>query len=276
MVKNFGYSNADVLLCRDHCGPGFKSGPEDYYETVETDIEAGFDLIHVDFCHLQADHQEKLEKSKDLIKHIQVRDKDMMFEIGTDENVGTAEVDLARIENDIDFFLSFCNPEFYVVQTGSLVKEINQVGNYDEALVEGIAALLHHKGIRLKEHNADYLFFGDLKQRRNIVDAINIAPMLGVLQTNYVLYRCLIHGFDTTDFLNKSYESGRWKKWLYKNNNENKYLCSLAAGHYVFSSDEYRYLIDRLERVENIKLAIVDEHYKLIDNYMKGLNANIN
>jgi hypothetical protein len=274
LILDFGYTNADVLVCRDHCGPGFKATDDllDHFRTVDADIEAGFDLIHVDMCHAHASHQEKLEMSRKLIEHVQDRDKDMKFEIGTDENVGTAEVDLARIASDIDYFKAFCDPEFYVVQTGTLIKEINQVGTYHEDAVKQMSELLHSKGVKLKEHNADYLGFGDLKHRRGVVDAINIAPMLGVLQTSFVLHRCLHHGFDTTAFLNKAYESGRWKKWLLNNTSENKYLCALTAGHYVFTSDEYKRLVDRLDKAEGgITESIVQEHYDLIDNYMIGL-----
>src|SRR3989338_1438190 len=45
------YPQADVLICRDHCGPGF-NGSHDLrgvYKTIEDDIENGFDLIHMDF-----------------------------------------------------------------------------------------------------------------------------------------------------------------------------------------------------------------------------------
>lgn len=277
LVFDFGYADADVLICRDHCGPGFCRSTGDFkdeygFNTVDADIEAGFDLIHVDMCHMNSTHQEKLEMSRNLIEYIQKKDKNMRFEIGTDENVGEAEVDLSRIEKDIDYFKSFCNPEFYVVQTGSLIKEINQVGTYNADSVKVMSDLLHSRGLKLKEHNADYLSFDDIKKRRGVVDAINIAPMLGVLQTNFVLYRCLCHGFDTTDFLNKAYESGRWKKWLLNNNPENKYLCALTAGHYVFTSDEYKRLVDRLDHAEvGIYESIVQEHYDLIDNYMIGL-----
>ena len=45
--------NAQVKICRDHCGPGFNGNYDisDTYATIEDDIKRGFDLIHVDFCH---------------------------------------------------------------------------------------------------------------------------------------------------------------------------------------------------------------------------------
>ena len=45
--------NSKVLLCRDHCGPGFNGNfsLNDVYKTINSDIKSGFDLIHIDFCH---------------------------------------------------------------------------------------------------------------------------------------------------------------------------------------------------------------------------------
>ena len=64
---------------------------------------------------------------------------------------------IEEIEREVDYFKNFCNPEFYVVQTGSLVKEINQVGTFNKYFIEEAAIILHEKNIKLKEHNADYL-----------------------------------------------------------------------------------------------------------------------
>ena len=47
------YPQSDVVVCRDHCGPGF-GGVDDSLESVKTtihcDLEHGFDLIHIDLC----------------------------------------------------------------------------------------------------------------------------------------------------------------------------------------------------------------------------------
>jgi tagatose-1,6-bisphosphate aldolase non-catalytic subunit AgaZ/GatZ len=104
------YTQSDVVICRDHCGPGFNGDYDltDTYKTVDADLQANFDFIHVDFCHYKGSHEEKLDQSARLIKYIK---QPVHLEVGTDENVGAAEMNLARIEQDIDFFLSFCKPE---------------------------------------------------------------------------------------------------------------------------------------------------------------------
>lgn len=275
------YPMSDVLICRDHCGTGFNNNVRfdnlkkdlvDVIKTVEYDLAYGFDLIHVDMCHLKTNHSGKLKwtvKILDLIKKIKPT---TLLELGTDENLGNAAVDLIQLERDIKFFSEW-KPVFYVAQTGSLIKEINQVGTFEPTVVGKTADLLHRNEFKLKEHNADYLSVNDLNLRKGIVDAVNIAPMLGVLQTNFILHKSMQYGFDTTAFLDRSYASGRWKKWLYKNEMSNKYLCALAAGHYNFTSDEYRRLFDKINEIEEGDLynLIINEHYNVIDNYMMGL-----
>ena len=59
---------------------------------------------------------------------------ELLKEIGTDENLGDnfAFNSISDIQKEIDYFTSFCDPNFFVVQTGSWVMEINQVGNFNE------------------------------------------------------------------------------------------------------------------------------------------------
>ena len=167
---------------------------------------------------------------------------DIFLEIGTDENIGTnySLSNIGEIEKEIDFFKSFCEPDFFVIQTGSLVRDNRQSGSFNKEFVEEASILLKQKGLKLKEHNADYLSKEEILLRKGIVDALNIAPQLGVVQTQFVLNKCSIYGVDTTDFMEESYCGGKWKKWLDKNGYANKLLCSIIAGHYHFTSDSYK------------------------------------
>jgi hypothetical protein len=61
---------------------------------------------------------------------------------------------------------------------------------------------------------------------------------------------------------------------LHKNTADNKYLCALTAGHYVFTSDEYKGLVDRLDKIEDVHENIVDQHYFVMENYLSGLEKN--
>lgn len=265
------YINSNIKICRDHCGPGFNGDYDltDMYKTIEEDIRNGFDLIHIDLCYFKGSKYEMLQESKKAIEFCLKLNPNISLEIGTDENSGTnfSISNLGELEREVDFFKSFCNPEFYVIQTGSLVKEINQVGNFNKSFIEKISILLKSKGLKLKEHNADYLSKENILLRKGIINAMNIAPQLGVVQTSIILQKCLIYGIDYSDFFEEVYSSGKWKKWMNLNSQENKLLCFLIAGHYHFSSDKYKDIIKQLEEREDIHEVIINSIMEVIDHY---------
>lgn len=267
------YFNHKVLVCRDHCGPGFNGNYdlEDTYDTIKEDIKNGFDLIHIDFCNFKGSREERLEASKKAVQLCLSLNPKILLEIGTDENEGTNFniTNLSELDEEINYFNKFCNPLFYVVQTGSLVREIGQAGNFNENFVEKIKTALNKKGLKLKEHNADYLTKEEIKRRVGKVDAMNIAPQLGVIQTSLVINKCLIYGIDFNDFLEEVYSSGKWKKWLQKNSPENKFLCTTIAGHYLFGSENYKKIIQELEKREDIKESIITAIMEVIEHYDK-------
>ncbi|MFH1503106.1 MAG: class II D-tagatose-bisphosphate aldolase, non-catalytic subunit [Candidatus Diapherotrites archaeon] len=265
------YPNSNVRICRDHCGPGFNGNYdlEDTYKTIKSDIELGFDLIHIDFCHFKGNNDEMLQESKKAVEYCLRLNHSISLEMGTDENIGTnfGIINLEEIEKEIDFFLQFCKPEFYVIQTGSLIKEINQIGNFNKQFVERVSKIMKEKGIKLKEHNADYLSKEEIESRKGIVDAMNIAPQLGVIQTSIVLSKCLMYGINFEDFLEEVYNEKKWGKWMHKNKPENKFLCCTIAGHYHFSSESYKRIINELEKREDIKENIIKEIMEAINHY---------
>lgn len=265
------YPRADVRICRDHCGPGFNNNftIQDVYKTIEADILAGFDLIHIDFCLFDAPKGKQLDAAKKAILYAQKLKPTILFEIGTDVNSNEL-LDIKNLKNNISFFKEFCTPEYYVIQTGSLVKEINQEGRFNPRYVKKVQSILKKNKLKLKEHNADYLSSAQLKHRRGLVDGMNIAPQLGVIQTQFVLAQCLTYGIDISNFLDEVYAGEKWKKWLLKNTPTNKMLCSIIAGHYHFTSESYLSLIKQLSKIIDIEAMIIDQILKVIDHYAKN------
>ena len=165
------YEGSKVYICRDHCGPGFSSKStsiKDVYDTVYDDIKNNFDLIHIDFSKFDKNREIVLNETKKVIKWILKQKNNIKIEIGTEENVGEWKNDFEEIEKEINFFKEFIIPEFFVLQTGSLVKEINQAGSFNEKFISGIHDLLLRHGFKLKEHNADYLDCEMIKKRKRI------------------------------------------------------------------------------------------------------------
>lgn len=265
------YPFSDVLICRDHCGPGFNGcyDLEDTYQTIETDIRAGFDLIHIDFCHFRGSKKEQFEASRKAIEFCLKLNSNIKLEIGTDENEGeqfTFNM-LQGLEEEIEFFQEVCQPEFFVVQTGSLVKEIQQAGHFNREFTKEIFGLLQRKGLKLKEHNADYLSQTEIANRKGVVSAMNIAPQFGVVQTSLVFQKCLQYGIDYSDFESEVMDKRRWEKWLIHPENADRLKCLLIAGHYHFNSVHYRKIEEKISNEEDLSESIVSALMGVIEHY---------
>ena len=268
------HMGSKIYLCRDHCGPGFKNDSiDDIYKTIDDDIKNNFDLIHIDFSKFSSDKKVVLDKTRKVIEWIIKKNNEIKIEIGTEENIGEYKDKIEEIISDFNFIKKFVSPEFFVIQTGSLVREINQVGSFNKKFISEIHEFLLHNDVKLKEHNADYLNFEMIKERKGIVDAMNVAPQLGVIQTETIVNEALIYGIDINPFLECSYKSKAWEKWLYKNTYKNKMLCSIIAGHYNFISDEYKELVFKLEKYINIKKLIIDKIIDLAKYYSDAFDS---
>jgi len=266
------YKRARIYICRDHCGPGFSNDDiRGVYKTFDSDIENGFDLIHVDFSKLKGRHVDILEESKKAITYIRKKNPKVLIEIGTDENTGAFSDDLSRIKKEMEFFTEIAPIQYFVCQTGSLIKEFNQRGKLNIRFIKKVRKIADQYGFCLKEHNADYLNKKEIKLRKGLLDALNVAPQYGVIQTQLTLEKCLLYGIDCNDFLHDSYNSKRWQKWLDCNKPSNKFLCAVIAGHYNFAKDSYKRIYAQISRHEDFKETIISEMIKNFEIYLDNL-----
>lgn len=267
------HPGSNVKVCRDHCGPGFNGrlDLEDTYRTIEADLEAGFALIHIDFCHQGNDRREQMAASKKAIEHCRRLCPGVLLEVGTDDtNIRCPAVDLSELKQEVAFFSEFCQPVFYVVNTGALVKELRQAGTFNKEFARETSALLSSFGCRLKEHQCDYLSADELRERSGIVGAMNVAPQLGAVQTSVVLHECLRHGIEADELSATVFAAGKWKKWMLDGTVPEPQYCTRIAAHYHFASDAYKRLIERLSAVTDIHGAIVDALESVIARYDHG------
>lgn len=267
------YSQAVIYACRDHCGPGFNSDSLiDVQKNIDDDISNGFNLIHIDFSKLKGSYEDILSESKKAILNIKAKNPQVMIEVGTDENTGLFLSDLDRIENEMKFFTSIAEIEFFVCQTGSLIKEINQRGSFNASFLGRVKGKADKFNLALKEHNADYLDSVSIKKRKDVIGALNIAPQCGVLQTQLTLQKCLFYGIDATDFLQEAYDSRKWEKWMDKNQPSNMFLCSVIAGHYVFSRKAYKELFEKISQKENFQETLINYFTDYINYYVENFS----
>lgn len=267
-----GFNREYLWLCRDHCGPYFldsekklsqKAAIEATKKTIAKDIEEGFDLIHIDTSRCEDGYN----VAENLIKFCLDQNPRIQFEFGTEENVGVA-AGLEKYKHDVAFASQFPNMQFVVAQTGSLVMEDRQVGTFDVEIVQQLVGYANDAGVKLKEHNADYLTTEQIRLRKEAgVHALNIAPQLGVLQTKF-LKQVSRNGAeaDWHEFGAEVLGSEKWNKWLLDGDDRKKIEI---AGHYLFNTSAYR------EMIRNISVpwhdALMTEVHTLINNYVENI-----
>ena len=247
------HNTDNIMVCRDHCGPYFLDSEKELSlaaamtatkKTIATDIEHGFDLIHIDTSRVD----DTYGVAETLIEFALDLNPNIKFEFGTEENIGVI-AGANRYTEDVAFAKQFPNMQYVVAQTGSLVKEDYQAGTFNLNIVSGLAQLAEDNGIGLKEHNADYLTHEQLSYRKMAkVHAVNIAPQLGVVQTKLLYSMSQKYGLHTVwnNFAQLVLDSGKWKKWTHSQNPNTKIA---VAGHYCFSSDEYKRLVEKIDKL---------------------------
>ena len=265
-----------IWMCRDHCGPYFldaeknlslRDAVEATKKTIAYDIEQGFNLIHIDTSRVD----DTYGIAEELFKFCLDLNPNIQFEFGTEENVGVA-AGAIKYKADVAFAKNIPNIQFVVAQTGSLCHEDHQAGTFEIDTVRELVAVANANGVKLKEHNADYLTAGEIQLRRAAgVHAMNIAPQLGVVQTK-LLRRLVAAHPDAqgqwTDFANEVIASGRWSKWTERDDREHQIN---VAGHYCFSGSKYQALVNVINQRTDWKTAITSEIEYILDLYTNNL-----
>jgi len=266
-----------ILLARDHGGPwqneheknnklSLRRAMDSAKASYRADIDAGFQILHIDpsvdiFGTPSA--SEILDRIFELYEfcwtYAQQKGKEIIFEIGTEEQSGSTNT-----QEELDFTLEqvgrFCDmhryprPIFVVVQTGTRVMEMRNVGSFDSPLrvanelpaeiqVPKMVQICNQHGIYLKEHNADYLSDEALNWHPRLgIHAANVAPEFGVAESKALVHLLEQHGLNNLadNFLALAYSSRKWEKWMVKGTKASDRDRSIIAGHYVFSTPECR------------------------------------
>lgn len=269
------YRNSNLLLCRDHCGPGFSDLDKGLSletqimrckNTIQSDIAAGFDLIHIDVSRVVTD---QLKVAQELIEFALSLNPDIKLEFGSEDNTGVdIESSIGRIEQQLEFLSAYRNNVvFFVTQTGSLTKD-GQAGSFDVERNRQIGEQIRAAGFLFKEHNADYFTAADIQQRIEAgVDSLNIAPQLGKIQTD------LLKQFAPADlwavFADYVYSQNYWQRWVPEGVTD-KDIAVSVSGHYCFDGEPYRNIVaaidtDKFNSALEKSLTALLDHYKTFD-----------
>ena len=301
-----------TYLARDHGGPwqsdlernekfGIRQAMESAKNSYKIDIDSGFQILHIDpsiDIHGQLSIEDSLDRLFELYdfccNYARKQGKEIVYEVGTEEQSGST-----NSQEELRFTLSkiheFCEknnypkPTFVVIQTGTRVKELRNVGSLDspfrvkneippEIQIPQMINICQEYQILMKEHNADYLSNEVLSWHPRLgIHAANVAPEFGVTETKALLEILENNGLEdlANQFLKISYDSGKWKKWMISGNETSDRYKGIIAGHYNFSKPEFIELKDKAEKYllkKNINLNFVlkAEIKRSIYRYLKN------
>ncbi len=303
--------NAAVFLSRDHSGPW-----QGYYEvenklnvdeamdsckkSLETDIDAGFKFLHldpsIDIHKKDLDTDTILSRLFELYGHIFEYSKGLdgiYVELGTDlqsDKISSVEETQYILEKIKKFTSKEIKhqPTFYVIQNGTKVLEMENVGEYKDkiinkkfnAKIRELTSLINDYGILSKAHNCDYLEIETLETLASTgVNAVNIAPEYGVAETKEILRLCAENNLteEYERFVQISLDSRKWEKWLKPNSSLKDEDKATISGHYIFSTSEFIELKQKISFKSkkykiDFDLMLYNSVYRSVYDSLLGLN----
>jgi hypothetical protein len=301
-----------IILCRDHGGPyqgTYTSNKESLIKeemknakiSFKADIDNNFEIIHLDPSLNLG--KNSFKKSIDRLfelydycwSYAKKTNKKIAFEIGTEEQNGSTNSP-EELELTLELTKKFCQknkiemPTFVVVQSGTLVKEMTNVGTFDlpfrienqlpaEISIPQMIKICDKYKVMMKAHNCDYLSNTALQYHPRLgIHAVNIAPEFGVIESKS--FSQIMKNNNLTNlsdrFLDLSYKSNKWNKWMKRNSLATKKEKSLISGHYIFSTKEFQYIYSEAKnflqkKKIDLNKLIKRDLSKSLDRYVKNL-----
>ncbi|CAH1906335.1 MAG: class II D-tagatose-bisphosphate aldolase, non-catalytic subunit [Betaproteobacteria bacterium] len=290
----------NILLARDHGGPwqntrekdqnlGLRRAMDSAKVSYRADIAAGFQIIHIDpsiDIHGVPDVDEVLDRLFDLYEYCWTqaanKHQEVIFEVGTEEQSGSTNTQEV-LDYTLNAISKFCQsnrinpPAFVVVQCGTRVMEMRNVGSFDspvrvvneipaEIQLPKMLEICNRHGVFMKEHNADYLSDEALQWHPRLgIHAANVAPEFGVAESTALVGILERNGLANLaeKFLALAYRSHKWDKWMLEGTRATDRERALIAGHYVFSTPECQEI--RAAAIQALAVMQID-----LDDYLKA------
>lgn len=233
------YVGNDVLIERDHSGPGQGSEADSGWESLTEDIKYA-DILHIDPWKAHPIYKEGLDWTvAAIIMSLEVNPY-IRFEVGTEEAIRRFEV------HEVDTLLADLQARlipqqfeailFVVIQCGTALKEGSNTGAFDADRLQRMLEVVDKYGKTAKEHNGDWISAETVAAKAALgLQHINIAPELGEIESR-ILYG-LMSPEDRETFFDICWKSRKWEKWVSADFDPlvNKERLVLICGHYVFS-----------------------------------------
>jgi len=238
--------NSSILLCRDHGGAEQGQVSDDGNKSFGTDAQY-LDLIHIDPFRVSETIYQAAEKTADIIEKIFEVNPNIMYEVGTEEAIFKYQPEdlnwmlgYLKIRLRMEYFNQI---KYAVVQSGTrldLATRTN-IGNYNNTRLQNFIEIVKNFDLMSKEHNGDYLTDSfDVEVRfASGLDAINIAPEYGQIESEFYLEMCSKDNALFEQLYKICYNSGKWKKWISDVSRVSKSQIVMTCCHYILSDKSF-------------------------------------
>lgn len=235
-----------VLVCRDHGGEKQGQVEDDGIKSFSVDAQY-LDIVHIDPFRVSETIYQAAEKTGNIIEKLFEINPNVMYEVGTEEAIFKYEPDhLNWILGYLKIRLrveQFNQIKYAVVQsgTGLDLSTRTNTGNFNHKRLENFIKVVKSYGLMSKEHNGDYLTESfDVEMRFQAgLDAINIAPEYGQIESEFYLESCKKDPQLFETLYQICYNSGKWKKWIVDIERISKEQLIMTCCHYILSDNEF-------------------------------------
>ena len=234
--------NPDIIVCRDHGGIGQGRALDNGLDSFYQDASQNMDIIHIDpFKQFSLD--ESIIYTCRIINTCSYMNENCLFEVGTEQAI------YPMTAAALDYFLLKIKeriPELFpkiiytVIQSGTSLQSGTNTGEYNRTRLLMMIDICKNYGVLSKEHNGDYLQPKQIKEKFKLgLDAINIAPEIAHIETEYILET--MSESNINKWFDLCFNNNLWAKWFPKDFDPytDKYKVLKLCGHYVFTNPEF-------------------------------------
>lgn len=193
-------SGGVTQVVRDHGGP-YQNGDsgDDWTAALDADVDAGFDVLHLDVSVLPRD-----EQAAELTRLCERYGGRIALEAGGERD------EQLWLHGLLETALLVCQPQAAIIALGGHIHADRQYGRLiDIAAARVTAALYASHQVAAKAHNMDWL---GGRQAYDLDGFYNVAPEFGNVEADAWLH-VLPHdqGQQILDF---AYDTGAWQRWF--------------------------------------------------------------
>ena len=208
-----------------------------------------------------------------LIKYCYNINPSLCYEVGTEEAIFSySSEQLYELLYSLKVELprkAFNNIKYAVIQSGTSLEACHNTGRYDNARLKDMVEVCKEISVLSKEHNGDFLSLDLIKDKFSSgLDAINIAPEFGQIETNVIIDIIKNDKELYDDLFEECLDSNKWRKWVSLDFNPpaNKDELIRITGHYLNDFPIIKTIKDKYSDIDHMsRIAIKKRLLQLLE-----------